>query len=60
MNLQVILTEFKHELRNLYGERLADVILFGRMHAARLASISDIDVMVVLRGEVAPAARSIA
>ena len=54
MNLQLILNEFKHELRNLYGERLKNVILFGS-HARGEARVdSDIDVMVVLQGEVAP------
>jgi uncharacterized protein len=54
MNLQVILNEFKHELRGLYGERLKGVILFGSHARGKARVDSDIDVMVVLRGEVAP------
>ena len=54
MNLQVILNEFKRELRGLYGERLKDVILFGSHARGEAHAGSDIDVMVVLRGEVAP------
>ena len=54
MNLHPILIEFKHELRNLYGERLKDVILFGSYARGEAHAGSDIDVMVVLRGEVAP------
>ena len=54
MNLQVILNEFKCELRSLYGERLKDVILFGSHARGEARADSDIDVMVVLRGDVAP------
>ena len=54
MNLHPILTEFKHELHNLYGERLKHVILFGSYARGEARVDSDIDVMVVLRGEVAP------
>ncbi len=54
MNLQVILNEFKRELRSLYGERLKDVILFGSHARGEAHAGSDIDVMVVLRGDVAP------
>jgi predicted nucleotidyltransferase len=54
MNLPVILTEFKHELSSLYGARLKDVILFGSHARGEAHAGSDIDVMVVLRGEVAP------
>ena len=54
MNLQTVLNEFKRELRGLYGERLKDVILFGSHARGEARFDSDIDVMVVLRGEVAP------
>jgi predicted nucleotidyltransferase len=54
MNLQVILNEFKRELHSLYGERLKDVILFGSHARGEARADSDIDVMVVLRGDVAP------
>ena len=54
MNLPIILTEFKRELRTLYGERLTDIILFGSYARGDAHAGSDIDVMVVLRGEVTP------
>ncbi len=54
MNLQAILNEFKRELRGLYGERLKDIILFGSYARGEARVDSDIDVMVVLRGDVAP------
>ena len=54
MNLPIVLTEFKRELRHLYGERLKDVILFGSYARGEARAGSDIDVMVILRGEVMP------
>jgi predicted nucleotidyltransferase len=54
MDLPVILTEFKRELHHLYGERLKDVILFGSYARGEAHAGSDIDVMVVLRGDVTP------
>ena len=47
-----LLEEVKRELARLYGDHLVKVILYGS-HARGEASVhSDVDVMVVLRGEV--------
>ena len=54
MTLSLLLSEFKRELRTLYGERLKDVILFGSYARGEAHAGSDVDVMVVLRGDVAP------
>lgn len=54
MNPSLLLSEFKRELRRLYGDRLKDVILFGSYARGEAHAGSDIDVMVVLRGEVMP------
>ncbi len=54
MNLQPILDEFKIELRRLYGDRLKGILLFGSYARGDARAESDIDVMVILRGEVAP------
>ena len=54
MNLKLVLDEFKAELRNLYGERLKNVLLYGSYARNEATPESDIDVMVVLTGEVAP------
>ncbi len=54
MNLKTILEEFKTELKRLYGDRLKDIILFGSYARGDARAGSDIDLMVVLRGEVAP------
>lgn len=50
--LRRILAELKAGLSELYGDRLAQLVLFGS-HARRDAEEgSDIDVLVVLRGHV--------
>ena len=49
-----ILDEFKTETRKLYGTRLKDIILYGSYARGEASSASDIDVMVVLSGEVVP------
>lgn len=54
MNLKIVLDEFKTELRRLYGDRLTDIILYGSYARGEARDDSDIDVMVVLRGAVAP------
>lgn len=54
MNLKLVLTEFKTELRALYGERLIDLVLFGSYARGDARAESDVDVLVVLAGEVSP------
>ena len=52
--LRPILDDLRVRLKALYGERLAHLVLFGS-HARGDADFgSDIDVLVVLRGEVSP------
>jgi predicted nucleotidyltransferase len=41
-------------LQSLYGERLARVVLFGSQARGEATDNSDIDVMVVLKGDVSP------
>jgi len=50
--LQTILTELRNYLAGLYGERLADVVLFGSQARGDAVDGSDIDVLVVLKGKV--------
>jgi uncharacterized protein len=50
--LKQILTELREQLSALYGDRLDQLILFGSQARGDAEPDSDIDVMVVLKGEV--------
>lgn len=52
--LKAILAELRQHLVALYGERLVAVVLFGSQARGNATLDSDIDVMVVLKGEVWP------
>jgi uncharacterized protein len=52
--LKAILAELQQHLAALYGEWLVDVVLFGSQARGDATLDSDIDVMVVLKGEVWP------
>ena len=46
--------EFKTEIQKLYGQRLKDVILYGSWARDEATVESDIDLIVVLAGDVVP------
>lgn len=50
----VILKEFKAGLERLYGKRLKNVLLYGSWARGEATEDSDIDLVVVLEGEVKP------
>lgn len=50
--LRPILSELKRRLAEHYGERLESVVLYGSQARGDAAEDSDIDVLVVLRGDV--------
>jgi predicted nucleotidyltransferase len=52
--IQIILTELRHRLEALYGERLVRMVLFGSQARGDAEPGSDIDVLVVLKGPVSP------
>ena len=52
--IDVLLDELKAELRRLYGSRLVKVILYGSYARGEAGEGSDVDVAVVLQGEVSP------
>ncbi|MBI5562139.1 MAG: nucleotidyltransferase domain-containing protein [Deltaproteobacteria bacterium] len=55
-DIEGILHELKDGLAGLYGDRLVSVILYGSYARGEATEDSDIDVAVVLKGEVAPGA----
>ena len=56
MNAKIgrVLQGLRTELESIYGRRLASVILFGSQARGDAARASDIDVLVVLDGNVQP------
>ncbi|MFN0085141.1 MAG: nucleotidyltransferase domain-containing protein [Blastocatellia bacterium] len=52
--LNTILNEFRQALAAIYGERLDRVILFGSQARGDALEGSDIDLLVVLSGDVYP------
>jgi predicted nucleotidyltransferase len=50
--LEQLLAELRTELQALYGERLERLLLFGSQARGDATPESDVDVMVVLRGEI--------
>ena len=51
-DLRPLLDELKQRLSDLYGDRLVDLILYGSQARGDAEEGSDIDVLVVLKGEV--------
>jgi len=49
-----ILTELRQRLEAIYGDRLVRLVLFGSQARGDAEEGSDIDVMVVLKGQVSP------
>ena len=52
MEIEQILKEFKEELKKLYGKRLKNIILYGSYARGKATQDSDIDVAIVLDGDV--------
>ena len=52
--MREVIREFKIELQKLYGSRLKDIILYGSWARGEATPESDIDLIVVLAGEVIP------
>jgi predicted nucleotidyltransferase len=50
----LILRQLRQQLAQFYGERLVEVVLYGSQARGDALPDSDIDVLVVLKGEVNP------
>ena len=49
-----IIKEFKVEVRKLYGKRLKTITLYGSYARGEATDDSDIDIAVVLEGDISP------
>lgn len=54
MEIKPILSQFHNELKAVYGSRLKKVILYGSWAAGKADDQSDIDLAIVLEGNVQP------
>ena len=54
MDIRKIIAEFRANIATLYGSRLKDVILYGSWARGVATDESDIDLAVILAGDVAP------
>jgi len=53
-NLKDILEDFKKEILNLYGNKLKKIILYGSYARGEENEDSDIDLAIVIKGEIRP------
>ena len=54
MGTQQAIRQFKQAVKEIYGSRLKQVVLYGSWARGNASEKSDIDLMVVLSGEVQP------
>jgi len=54
MKIRQVVEEFKQEIKRLYGPRLKEVILYGSWARGEGTAGSDIDLLIVLEGQVVP------
>jgi len=54
MEIEYILREFREKAEKLYGSRLRNIILYGSFARGHATEDSDIDLAIVLEGNVVP------
>lgn len=52
--IEIILTSIRQDLEDLYDEKLSKIILFGSQARKSSHEDSDIDLLIVLKGDVNP------
>jgi len=58
-HLQLILSQLRRALEELYGLRLSSIVLFGSQARGTAVSGSDIDILMVLNGSATRAMKSV-
>ncbi|MCK4581623.1 MAG: nucleotidyltransferase domain-containing protein [Dehalococcoidia bacterium] len=54
MKIEKILKDFRGEVKKLYGRKLKSIILYGSWARGAATEESDIDLLIVLEGKIAP------
>ena len=54
MQIEQIIKEFREKAKKLYGKRLKNIILYGSWARGQATEDSDIDLAIVLDGDVMP------
>jgi len=54
MKIEKILKDFRGEVKKLYGRKLKSIILYGSWTRDAATEESDIDLLIVLEGKIAP------
>ncbi|KKN62903.1 hypothetical protein LCGC14_0507150 [marine sediment metagenome] len=54
MNIEKILKKFKKQIQQLYGDRLKNVILYGSYARNEETVESDLDLAIIIEGEISP------
>ena len=52
--IKAVIEEFKVEVEKLYGKRLKNIILYGSWARNEATEDSDIDLLVILEGDILP------
>lgn len=54
MEIRELLKEFRREIEKLYANKLKGIVLFGSWARGDATENSDIDLLIILKGEIVP------